>query len=97
MEQFRHAKQQSFGVSCDGHPAQGDLFTEVETDLDVTEEVSEFAPVIAKKKPVSKKLPSYLPREVIANNIERKPAYAIAAIDTWVMIVVKILSLFQHE
>ncbi|AOW78886.1 hypothetical protein A3Q34_19785 [Colwellia sp. PAMC 20917] len=69
----------------------------METDLDVTEEVSEFAPVIAKKKPVSKKLPSYLPREVIANNIERKPAYAIAAIDTWVMIVVKILSLFQHE
>jgi transposase len=72
IEQFRLAQQQRFGASSEGHPAQGDMFNEVEAELEVTEEESESAPIIAKKKPRRKKLPSDLPREIIVHDIEDK-------------------------
>jgi hypothetical protein len=71
-EQFRLAQQQRFGASSESHPAQGDLFNEAEAELDVVEEENEPAPTIAKKKPIRKKLPSDLPREIIIHDIEDK-------------------------
>lgn len=71
-EQFRLAQQQRFGASSEGHPAQGDLFNEVEAELDVVEEADESIPTTAKKKPVRKKLPANLPRETIIHDIEDK-------------------------
>jgi len=71
-EQFRLAQQQRFGANSESHPAQGDLFNEAEAELDVAEEENEPAPVIAKKKPIRKKLPADLPREVIVHDIEDK-------------------------
>ena len=71
IEQFRLAQQQRFGVSSEGHPAQGDLFNEAEVELDVVEEETSTT-TVAKKKPVRKKLPTDLPREVIVHDIEDK-------------------------
>ncbi len=72
IEQFRLAQQQRFGSSSEGHPAQGDLFNEAEAALDVVEEDIGSPLVIAKKKPVRKKLPADLPRETIIHDIENK-------------------------
>tara|TARA_R110002167_G_scaffold361046_1_gene578960 strand:- start:796 stop:2289 length:1494 start_codon:yes stop_codon:yes gene_type:complete len=71
-EQFRLAQQQRFGASSEGHPAQGDLFNEVEAELEVIEEAPGSAPVIAKKKPRRQKLPNNLPRDIIVHDIEDK-------------------------
>jgi len=68
-EQFRLAQQQRFGASSEGHPAQGDLFNEVEAELDVTEETIESTSTTAKKKPIRKKLPKDLEREVIIHDL----------------------------
>ena len=71
-EQFRLAQQQRFGASSEAHPAQGDLFNEAEAELDAVEEAHEPLVATAKKKPVRKKLPTDLPREVIVHDIEDK-------------------------
>ena len=75
-EQFRLAQQQRFGASSESHPAQGDLFNEVEAELelidDSAEEESEITETTVKKKPVRQKLPKDLPREVIVHDIEDK-------------------------
>jgi len=68
-EQFRLAQQQRFGTSSEGHPAQGDLFNEVE--LDVVEEETSTTTVV-KKKPIRKKLPIDLPREIVIHDIDDK-------------------------
>ena len=73
IEQFRLAQQQRFGVSSEGHPAQGDLFNEVEVELDVVDETfPEPASSPVKKKPIRKKLPADLPREIIIHDIDDK-------------------------
>ena len=51
-EQFRLAQQQRFGVRSEGHPAQGDLFNEVEVILDEVLATVESTPAVVKKKPV---------------------------------------------
>ncbi len=72
-EQFRLAQQQRFGASSEGHPAQGDLFNEAEVELDVVDNpLTEPTSTSVKKKPVRKKLPSDLPREVIIHDIKEK-------------------------
>lgn len=70
-EQFRLAQQQRFGASSESHPAQGDLFNEAETELDVADDAIEPTTTV-KKKPVRKKLPADLPRETIIVDIEDK-------------------------
>lgn len=72
IEQFRLAQQKQFGASSESHPAQGDLFNEAEAELDIAEEENEPPLVIAKKKPVRKKLPADLPRETIIHDIKDK-------------------------
>jgi len=75
IEQFRLAQQQRFGASSEGHPAQGDLFNEVEVELDAVEETKESEEIeapITKKKPIRKKLPADLPRETVIHDIEDK-------------------------
>ena len=67
-EQFRLAQQQRFGASSESHPAQGDLFNEAETELDVADDAIEPTTTV-KKKPVRKKLPADLPRETIIVDI----------------------------
>jgi len=69
IEQFRLAQQQRFGASSESHPAQGDLFNEVETELDVVEDTVESTPTTAKKKPIRQKLPKDLEREVIIHDL----------------------------
>ncbi|WP_085283334.1 IS66 family transposase [Colwellia chukchiensis] len=71
-EQFRLAQQQRFGASSEGHPAQGDLFNEAEAELDVAVDTSETTVTTVKKKPVRKKLPSDLPREIVVHDITDK-------------------------
>lgn len=71
-EQFRLAKQQRFGASSEGHPAQGDLFNEAEAELDVAPEAAEKTVTTVKKKPVRNKLPADLPREVVVHDIDDK-------------------------
>ena len=68
-EQFRLAQQQRFGASSEGHPAQGDLFNEVEAELDVIEDTVESISTTVKKKPVRQKLPKDLEREVIIHDL----------------------------
>tara|TARA_R110001583_G_C5634939_1_gene407374 strand:+ start:820 stop:2325 length:1506 start_codon:yes stop_codon:yes gene_type:complete len=70
-EQFRLAQQQRFGTSSEGHPAQGDLFNEAEVELDVVEEETSTTTVV-KKKPIRKKLPIDLPREIVIHDIDDK-------------------------
>jgi transposase len=73
MEQFLLAQQQRFGRSSEGHPAQGDMFNEVEAELDVVDEtLTESASTSVKKKPVRKKLPTDLPHEIIVHDIKNK-------------------------
>ena len=72
IEQFRLAQQKQFGASSEGHLAQGDLFNEAETELDVEPEVAESVATSVKIKPVRKKLPADLPRETIVHDIEEK-------------------------
>ena len=74
-EQFRLAQQQRFGASSEAHPAQGDLFNEAEAELDdaVEDKIETDVSVTnVKKKPVRKKLPADLPREIIIHDIEDK-------------------------
>ncbi len=71
-EQFRLAQQQRFGASSEGHPAQGDLFNEAETELEAEPDVTEGVVVTVKRKPVRKKLPADLPRETIVHDIDDK-------------------------
>ena len=71
-EQFRLAQQQRFGANSEGHPAQGDLFNEAETALDVAPEVTDEVTVTVKKKPIRQKLPADLPRETVIHDIEDK-------------------------
>lgn len=71
-EQFRLAQQQRFGASSEAHPAQGDLFNEVEVTLDDIEAQEEVSTVTVKKKSKRKPLPKDLPREVIVHDIENK-------------------------
>ena len=70
-EQFRLAQQQRFGTSSEGHPAQGDLFNEAEVELDVVEEETRTTTVV-KRKPIRKKLPIDLPREIVIHDIDDK-------------------------
>ncbi len=74
LEQFRLAQQQRFGVSSEGHPAQGDLFNEAEVELDTAKEETEtdVSGTTVKKRPVRKKLPTDLPRKVVVHDIEDK-------------------------
>lgn len=69
IEQFRLAQQQRFGASSEGHPAQGDLFNEVEAELDVVKDVTKSTPTTVKQKPVRQKLPKDLEREVIVHDL----------------------------
>lgn len=75
-EQFRLAQQQRFGASSESHPAQGDLFNEVEVALDELDENiendSKQVTTVVKKKPVRQKLPKDLPRETIIHDIDDK-------------------------
>jgi len=72
IEQFRLTQQQRFGTRSEGHPAQGDLFNEVEAELDVVEEAAESTPTTVKKKAVRKKLPKDLEREVIIHDLSEE-------------------------
>ena len=75
-EQFRLAQQQRFGASSESHPAQGDLFNEMEVALDDADtddtEAAKNDTKTAKKKPVRQKLPTDLPRETIIHDIDDK-------------------------
>jgi hypothetical protein len=98
IEQFRLAQQQRFGASSEGHPAQGDLFNEAETELDVTEETPESAPIITKKKPIRKNYrATYLVKlSFMTLKIKSVDAVVMNYI-TWMMSAVKSLSLFQPK
>lgn len=72
-EQFRLAQQKRFGVSSEGHPGQGELFNEAETELE-TPEPKQAAPEeeptkSPRKQPKRKPLPKDLPREVVVHDI----------------------------
>jgi transposase len=69
IEPFRLAQQQRFGRSSEKHPAQPDLFNEAEIEVDTTEPEKEQI-TYTRKKPVRKKLPEDLPREVIEHDID---------------------------
>ena len=71
-EQFRLAQQKQFGASSEAHPAQGDLFNEVEVEQDEIEQEEVSTTKVVKKKPVRKKLPADLPREIVIHDIEDK-------------------------
>lgn len=71
-EYFRLAQQQCFGASSEGQPAQGDMFNEVEAELDSVPESTEATSTRTKKKPRRKKLSSDLPHETIVHDIEDK-------------------------
>lgn len=72
-EQFRLAQQKRFGASSEGHPGQGELFNEAETELE-TPEPKQASPEeeptkSPRKQPKRKPLPKDLPREVVVHDI----------------------------
>ena len=69
MEQFRLAQQKTFGASSEGHPGQGQLFDEAESEL--AEPLPEASVIEShtRNKPKRKPLPADLPREVIVLDI----------------------------
>lgn len=69
LEQFRLAQQKAFGASSEGHPGQGQLFDEAESDL--AEPLPEPSVIEShtRNKPKRKPLPADLPREVVVLDI----------------------------
>ena len=76
LEEIRFLRQRKFGSSSEKDPKQNDLFDEsgidlpdeVQAQLSDTEEV-EVKSHTRKKYPIRKKLPDYLPREVIKHDL----------------------------
>lgn len=71
LEQFRLAQKRQFGQKSEAHPAQGDLFNEVESEVlaTVTPEPETEEVSYTRKKPTRTKLPEDLPREVIEHDL----------------------------
>jgi len=78
IEEIRLAKQHRFAHSSEKNPLQSDLFDEpgIELPADVREQISEeevqTVSYARKKHPVRKKLPDWLPREVVMHDIPEK-------------------------
>lgn len=70
-EQFRLAQQKQFGKSAEGHPAQGELFNEVEAEVEAAAlETAQVPPAVRQRQqPVRKPLPVTLPREVVIHDL----------------------------
>ena len=78
IEEIRLAKQQRFSPSSEKNILQPDLFDEAGVELpeeikdQLSEEKLEVGSYSRKKHPVRKKLPDYLPREVVVHDIAEK-------------------------
>ena len=72
-EQFRLAQQKQFGASAEGHPGQGELFNEAESEADLVEEESETQAIsYTRKTPKRQSLPKDLPRETVVHDISEQ-------------------------
>ena len=70
LEQFRLAQHKQFGKSAEGHPAQGELFNEVEALIEAVEEAPQTEAIsYTRKKPTRQQLPEDLPREIVILDI----------------------------
>ena len=69
MEQFRLAQQKTFGASSEGHPGQGQLFDEPESEELAEEAEPSTVGGYTRNKPTRKPLPANLPRETIVLDI----------------------------
>jgi len=75
IEEIRLARQQRFAFSSEKNILQSNLFDEAGIELpeeirdQLSEEEIQVGPHIRKKHPVRKKLPAWLPREVIVHDI----------------------------
>ncbi|MCU7996810.1 IS66 family transposase [Shewanella glacialipiscicola] len=71
LEQFRQAQQQRFGVRCERHDYQGELFNEAEVTLEAPVVLTTEYDVVEglKRRAKRKPLPKDLPREVIVHDI----------------------------
>ena len=69
LEQFRLAQQKAFGASSEGHPGQGQLFDEAESEEQAEESEPSTVEGHTRNKPKRKPLPADLPREVIVRDI----------------------------
>jgi len=78
IEEIRLAKQQRFAYSSEKNVLQPDLFDEAGIELpeEVGEQISEEEVQVdsytRKKHPIRKKLPAYLPREVLVHDISEE-------------------------
>ena len=65
-EQFKLAQQKQFGASSEGHPGQGELFNEAESEADHVEEEDQTQAIsYTHKTPKRQSLPKDLPREIL--------------------------------
>ena len=69
MEQFRLAQQKQFGASSEGHPGQGQLFDEPESEEPEQEAAPSTVDGYTRNKPKRKPLPADLPRETVVLDI----------------------------
>ena len=69
LEQFRLAQQKAFGASSEGHPGQGQLFDEAESEDLAEESKPSRVEAHTRNKPKRKPLPTDLPRERIVLDI----------------------------
>ena len=68
-EQFLKARHQQFGASSEAHPAQADLFNEVESIIESIEVSDTETIEYTRSKPKRQPLPKDLPREVIVHDV----------------------------
>ncbi len=69
-EQFLLAQKKQFGVSSEGHPGQGELFNEAESEAEhLEEEAGTQAISYTRKTPKRQSLPKDLPRETVVHDI----------------------------
>ena len=68
-EQFRLAQQKAFGAGSEGHPGQGQLFDEAESEELAEETAPSTVETHTRHKPKRRPLPADLPREVIVLDI----------------------------
>lgn len=69
-EQFLLAQKKQFGASSEGHPGQGELFNEVESETEFVEDDADTQAIsYTRKKPKRQPLPADLPRETVVHDI----------------------------
>ena len=69
LEQFRLAQQKQFGASSEGHPGQGQLFDEPESEVPERDVEPSTVEGYERNKPKRNPLPADLPRETVVLDI----------------------------